>query len=160
MYTEKFNTSTSALTTEQADLQLIIYDETLTKLVAKFDDDLTVKKKALDLSILAKKFVSFLPSKDQNYKTVNLQKRLMKHYGDCIEVLSQLGQGQSNIILSSNIKLDYAVKAAKELNRQLKQSQAEMCLSTGDDLNEEHSVLHKAAGIIRAEMAMHVDTTV
>ena len=46
----------------------------------------------------------------------------MKHYKDRIEVLSQLGQGQSNIILSSNIKLDYAVKAAKELNRELKQS--------------------------------------
>ena len=79
----------------------------------------------------------------------------MKHYGDRIEVLSQLGQGQSNIILSSNIK------AAKKLNRELKQSRVEMCLSTGGDLIENHSVLHKAAGIIRAEMmARHVDTTV
>ena len=59
---------TSASTSEQADPQLIIYDEAFRKLFAEIDEDLMVKKKALDLSMLAKSLFHFCQAKTKTTK--------------------------------------------------------------------------------------------
>ncbi|CAC5391599.1 unnamed protein product [Mytilus coruscus] len=91
------------------------------KLISSINDDLLRNKKAFLLSTLIEKFVSYLPENmPTSFTTRKLQRYLENHYGDSVVIQSQQGQGKSNMIMSSNITLGDAIKAASNLKAELK----------------------------------------
>ena len=93
------------------------------KLISSINDDLLRNKKAFLLFSLIEKFVSYLPENmPTSFTTRKLQRYLENHYGDSVVIQSQQGQGKSNMIMSSNITLGDAIKAASNLKTELKWS--------------------------------------
>lgn len=128
------------------------HDHALRDLLMAIDDAILKDKKVFEMSTLLSMFCEYLPIDcHNNYTTQRLQRKLVSHYGDLVTVLTQKGQGKSNLIMSSAITMKDAVIAARNLKDEVKTADIELGLTSSitetDDVN-----LHRAAGILRKHM--------
>lgn len=134
------------------------HDAAFNELLTEIHNDIFTKHQVFLMSDLLSRFQAKLPNDlAQSYSSQKLQQRLITHYGDSISVLTQKGQGQSNMIISSDITMNEAVCAARKLKDSLKNATFELNFCSNSSCENEHlTILHKAAGILRAEMR-HTD---
>lgn len=79
-----------------------------------------------------------------------LQAKLSKHYGSAIRVISQVGQGKSNIIISSKVTLECAIRAALDLAEGFQETQT--VETDTEDGDKGIRALNKVARDIRLEI--------
>ncbi|CAC5400232.1 unnamed protein product [Mytilus coruscus] len=86
-----------------------------------------------------------------SFTTRKLQRYLENHYGDSVVIQSQQGQGKSNMIMSSNITLGDAIKAASNLKAELKWSNEKQTRRMYSEQTDDQ-LLYSAASIIRRDI--------
>ncbi len=120
------------------------------------------QEKGIPLSQLLVKSKGHPSSTEQTYSAYNLHKQLGNHYKDRIQIISQYGQGQSNLVTSSGITWKDvikgisiwkdAIKGIFNLKEELKLGSVTPSLS-GEDVPSEQSILHSALLILRKHIS-------
>ncbi|CAG2211736.1 unnamed protein product [Mytilus edulis] len=86
-----------------------------------------------------------------SFTTRKLQRYLENHYGDSVVIQSQQGQAKSNMIMSSNITLGDAIKAASNLKAELKWSNEKQTRRMYSEQTDDQ-LLYSVASIIQRDI--------
>ncbi|CAG2251301.1 unnamed protein product [Mytilus edulis] len=86
-----------------------------------------------------------------------LQRYLENLYGDSVVIQSQQGQGKSNMIMSSNITLGDAIKAASNLKAELKWSNEKQTRRMYSEQTDDQ-LLYSVASIIQRDIDKNLPT--
>ena len=146
--TSELSTETQSALTDSSSTM----DTAFQTLVDDLQSDLLVDRKVLQMSDVLTRFEKHFPPDKNSYTTQKLQNRLLAYYGDAVSIIPRRGQGQSNLILSSEITSADALSAAHQMKKSVKSCELELDFTAHGMDAEDITVLHTAAGMLRSEM--------
>ena len=132
-----------------------VYDTAFKKLLSDIEEDLIHNGKAFNMSLLLATYTKYLPDDAaQSYRASKLEKRLIQHFGENITIKKSRGQGQSNVVLSSQITIGDAIEAGTQLKNQLKHTQETVESDSRNDVDcgedkDTYQTIYHAVAVLR-----------